>query len=191
MSVLNELKARGVEDILIACVDGLKGFPDAIEASFPRTEVQLCIVHQIRHSVKYVASKDQKACMADLKPVYKADTLEMAEMKLLELDEKWGKKYPMVLKSWQNKWEELTTYFKYSTEIRRLIYTTNAIEGYHRQIRKYTKSKGAFTSEDALVKLLYSAYKNIKQKWRQPLSNWALIISQLDIYFEGRLKIEL
>ncbi len=191
LGILNDLKARGVEDILIACVDGLVGFPEAIAASFPHTEIQLCIVHQIRHSVKYVASKDQKPFMADLKTVYKADTKDLAEQRLLELDEKWGAKYPMVLRSWQNKWEELSTFFKYSAEIRRLIYTTNAIEGFHRQVRKYTKSKGAFTSEGALVKLIYSAYQRIKAKWNQPMHNWALVISQLDIYFEGRLKIEL
>lgn len=191
LGILNDLKARGVEDILIACVDGLKGFPEAIAASFPRTEVQLCIVHQIRHSIKYVASKDQKPFMADLKLVYRAETKELAEQRLLELDDKWGKRYPMVLRSWQTKWDELSTYFKYSCDIRRLIYTTNAIEGFHRQVRKYTKSKGAFTSENALSKLLYCAYLRISQKWNQPMHNWALIISQLDIYFEGRLKIEL
>lgn len=191
LGVLNDLKARGVEDIFIACIDGLVGFPEAIAASFPKTEIQLCIVHQIRHSIKYVASKDQKVFLKDLKTVYKAETKSLAEQRLLELDEKWGKKYPMVLRSWQDKWDELSTYFKYSEEIRRLIYTTNAIEGFHRQVRKYTKSKGAFTSENALVKLIYSAYQRIKAKWNQPMHNWALIISQLDIYFEGRLKIEL
>lgn len=191
LGILNDLKARGVEDILIACIDGLKGFPEAISAAFPKTEVQLCVVHQIRHSIKYIASKDQKVFLADLKTVYKADTKELAEQRLLELDETWGQRYPMVLRSWQNKWEELSAYFKYSSEIRRLIYTTNPIEGFHRQVRKYTKSKGAFTSENALVKLLYCAYQRIKDKWNQPMHNWALIISQLDIYFEGRLKIEL
>lgn len=191
LGVLNDLKARGVEDIFIACIDGLKGFPEAIEAAFPKTEVQLCVVHQIRHSIKYIASKDQKEFLADLKLVYKAATKDLAEQKLLELDEKWGKKYPMVLKSWQTKWEALSTYFKYSPEIRRMIYTTNAIEGFHRQVRKFTKSKGAFTSETALSKLLYCAYQQIKKKWNKPLLNWALVISQLDIYFEGRLDIEL
>lgn len=191
LGVLNDLKARGVEDILIACIDGLKGFPEAIAASFPKTEVQLCIVHQIRHSIKYVASKDKKAFMADLKTVYKAETKELAEQNLLQLDDIWGKKYPMVLRSWQTKWEELTHFFKYSDEIRRLIYTTNPIEGFHRQVRKYTKSKGAFTSEEALMKLIYSAYQRIQTKWNHPIANWALIISQLDIYFEGRLKTEL
>lgn len=188
LGILNDLQARGVDDILIACIDGLKGFPEAIAAAFPNTEVQLCVVHQIRHSIKYVASKDQKAFIADLKRVYKADT---AEQHLLELDEVWGKRYPMVLRSWQTKWEQLSTYFKYSADIRRLIYTTNPIEGFHRQVRKYTKSKGAFTSENALIKLLYCACQRIAEKWNQPMHNWALIISQLDIYFEGRLKVEL
>lgn len=191
LGILNDLKARGVDDILIACIDGLNGFPEAIASAFPKTEIQLCIVHQIRHSIKYVASKDQKIFLADLKTVYKAETKELAEQRLLELDERWGCKYPMVLRSWQNKWEELSAYFKYSSEIRRLIYTTNPIEGFHRQVRKYTKSKGSFTSEEALSKLLYCAYLRIKEKWYQPMHNWALIISQLDIYFEGRLKIEL
>jgi len=191
LGVLNDLRARGVEDILIACIDGLVGFPEAIAASFPKTEVQLCVVHQIRHSIKYIASKDQKEFMNDLKLVYQADTLDLAESNLMALDEKWAKKYSMVVKSWQTKWESLTTFFKYSKDIRRLIYTTNPIEGFHRQVRKYTKSKSAFTSENALVKLLYCACQKIKQKWDQPLHNWALIISQLDIYFKGRIKVGL
>ena len=191
LGVLNDLKARGVEDILIACVDGLTGFPEAIAASFPKTEVQLCVVHQIRNSLKYVASKDQKPFMADLKPVYQAETKDLAELNLSKLEEKWGKKYPMVLKSWKNKWDILSTYFKYSQDIRKIIYTTNPIEGFHRQVRKYTKSKGAFTSEGALFKLVYCACQRIKEKWNMPLHNWALTISQLDIYFPGRIKIEL
>ena len=157
LGVLNDLKNRGVEDILIACVDGLTGFPEAIQAAFPKTEVQLCIVHQIRQSIRYVASKDQKVFLKDLKTVYAADTKDMAEQNLLLLDEKWGAKYPIVLKSWQTKWDYLSAYFKYTKPVRRLIYTTNPIEGFHRQVRKYTKSKGAFTSENALFKLIYSA----------------------------------
>jgi len=191
LAVMNDLKARGVTDILIACIDGLIGFPEAINASFPKTEIQQCIIHQIRNSLKYVSSKDQKPFMSELKKVYKAETKDLAEQRLLELDETWGKKYPIVLRSWQEKWDNLTEYFKYSEEIRRLIYTTNPIEGFHRQVRKYTKTKGSFTSENALVKLIYSAYQQIKVKWNQPISNWALIISQLGIYFEGRLKLEL
>ncbi len=188
LGVLNDLKSRGVDDVLIACVDGLKGFPDAINAAFPKTEVQLCVVHQIRNSLKFVASKNQREFMTDLKTVYKAETKDLAEHNLLLLDEKWGKKYPMVIKSWHQNWDNLTTYFKYDEGIRRLIYTTNPIEGFHRQVRKYTKTKGAFTSENALFKLVFCAIKKISEKWSQPLQNWALTISQLDIYFPDRLK---
>ena len=190
LGVLNDLKARGVEDILIACIDGLKGFPEAIQTAFPYTEVQLCIVHQIRNSIKHVASKNQKAFMVDLKTVYQAETKDLAEYNLLQLEEKWGDKYPMVIKSWHNNWDNLTTYFKYSSDVRRLIYTTNPIEGFHRQVRKYTKTKGAFTSENALFKLIFCAINNIAAKWNQPLHNWALTISQLDIYFPNRLNIK-
>ena len=188
LSVLNDLKARGIEDILIACIDGLKGFPEAIGTAFPKTEVQLCIVHQIRNSLKNVASKNQKEFMVDLKTVYQAASKDSAEYNLLQLDEKWGKKYPMVIKSWQQNWDNLTTYFKYSSEVRRLIYTTNPIEGFHRQVRKYTKTKGSFTSENALFKLMFCAIKQITAKWNMPVPNWALAISQLDIYFPDRLK---
>lgn len=191
LGVLNDLKNRGVEDILIACVDGLTGFPEAIQTAFPKTEVQLCIVHQIRQSIRYVASKDQKPFLKDLKTVYGADTKELAEQNLLLLDEKWGSKYPIVLKSWQTKWDYLSAYFKYTKPVRRLIYTTNPIEGFHRQVRKYTKSKGAFTSENALFKLIYSAIQQIKKKWNMPVRDWAETISQLDIYFEGRLNVGL
>lgn len=164
LEVLNDLKARGVEDIMIACIDGLAGFPDAIASAYPNCEVQLCIVHQIRNSLKYVASKNQKEFMADLKTVYKANTKDLAEYNLLSLDEKWGVKYPMVIKSWQKNWDNLSTYFKYSAEIRRIIYTTNPIESIHRQIRKYTKTKGAFTSENALLKLVLLCYKTDNQE---------------------------
>lgn len=190
LSVLNDLKARGVEDILIACIDGLKGFPESINSAYPQTEIQLCIVHQIRNSLKNVASKNQKEFMADLKTVYQASSKDVAEYHLLQLEEKWGKKYPMVIKSWQQNWEHLATYFKYSNEIRRLIYTTNPIEGFHRQIRKYTKTKGALTSENALFKLVFCAIKQITQKWNMPIPNWALTISQLDIFFPDRLNFK-
>ena len=190
LGVLNDLKTRGVQDILVACVDGLKGFPDAIQSAFPQTEVQLCIVHQIRNSLKHVASKNQKEFMVDLKAVYQAPNKDTAEFNLLQLEEKWGKKYPIVIKSWNANWQNLSTYFKYSGEVRKLIYTTNPIEGFHRQVRKYTKTKGAFTSENALFKLIYCAINNITSKWNQPLHNWALTISQLDIYFPNRLDIK-
>jgi putative transposase len=191
LSVLNDIRTRGVEDILIASIDGLKGFPEAIATVFPKTEIQLCVVHQIRNSLKYVVSKDQKSFMLDLKLVYKATSKDLAEHHLLELGEKWGKKYPAVIKSWQTNWESLSQYFKYPEELRRIIYTTNIVEGFHRQIRKYTKNKGAFTSENALVKLIYCACQKILEKWNQPMHNWALIISQLLIYFDGRLNLEL
>jgi putative transposase len=191
LGVLNDLKARGVEDILIASIDGLKGFPDAILEAFPKAEIQLCVVHQVRHSLKYVVSKEQKAFMADLKKVYQASSKDLAEHHFDELEATWGKKYPAVIKSWRTHWENLSQYFKYPEELRRIIYTTNIVEGFHRQIRKYTKNKGAFTSENALVKLVYCACQKILEKWHQPMHNWALIASQLQIYFDGRLKLEL
>ena len=187
LSVLTDLNNRGLEDILIASVDGLKGFPEAIKTIFPQTEVQLCVVHQIRNSLKYVASKDQKEFMRDLKLVYQATTKELAEDELLKLDEKWGKKYPIVLQSWQNKWENLSYYFKYPTAIRKIMYTTNIIESVHRQFRKLTKTKGAFPNENSLLILLYMGIENAKEKWTQPVHNWSLTISQLAIFFEGRL----
>ena len=187
LSVITDLSNRGVEDILIAAVDGLKGFPEAINAIFPQTEVQLCIIHQIRNSMKYVASKNQKAFMADLKPVYKAVSKEAAERALDELENRWGAQYPIVIKSWRSKWENLSVYFKYPADIRRAIYTTNAIEAVHRQFRKLTKTKGAFPNENSLLKLLYVGIQNTSKKWTMPIQNWNLTLSQLAIYFEGRL----
>lgn len=191
LSVLTNLQQRGVTDILIACIDNLKGFAEAITTVFPKTEVQSCVVHQIRNSLKYVASKDQKAFMADLKPVYQAVSKDQAELELVDLQEKWGKKYPVVIESWRRNWEKLTTYFQYSDAIRKLIYTTNTIEGFHRQVRKVTKTKGAFTSDMALLKLIYLATQNIQKKWTQPLHNWSITISQLSIKFGDRLKLNL
>lgn len=189
LSVLTDLQNRGVKDMLIACIDNLNGFQQAINAIFPQTEVQSCIVHQIRNSLKYVASKDQKEFLSELKPVYKAATKELAELNLETLAEKWRKKYPVVIKSWQDNWHKLSTYFKYTEDIKRIIYTTNTIEGFHRQVRKVTKNKGVFPSDDALLKLVYLAYKNISKKWTQPLQNWSLTVSQLSIHFEGRLTL--
>ncbi|MGB5226033.1 MAG: IS256 family transposase [Arenicellales bacterium] len=187
LSVLTDLQNRGLEDILIACIDGLTGFPDAIGNLFPKTEIQLCIIHQIRNSMKYVASKNQKAFMADLKPVYRASSKEAAETALDELEEKWGDTYPIVIKSWRNKWEHLSAYFKYPEPIRKIIYTTNAVEAVHRQFRKLTKTKGAFPNENSLLKLLYAGILNASEKWTMPIQNWSQALSQLDIYFEGRL----
>ena len=187
LSVITDLRNRGVEDILIAAVDGLKGFPEAINSIFPKTEVQLCIIHQIRNSMKYVASKNQKAFMADLKPVYRAVNKEAAELALDELEKRWGAQYSIVISSWRSKWENLSVYFKYPQEIRRVIYTTNAIEAVHRQFRKLTKTKGAFPNENSLMKLLYVGIQNASAKWTMPIQNWNLTLSQLAIYFEGRL----
>jgi putative transposase len=191
LGVITDLKQRGVEDILIASIDNLKGFDEAIHTIYPLTEIQTCVVHQIRNSIKYVASKDQKIFMADLKPVYRADNESQALSELENLKEKWNKKYPMVISSWQNNWHKLSTYFKYPAGIRKLIYTTNTIEGYHRQIRKVTKNKGMFTSDIALLKLIYLATERIQQKWTMPLSNWAISASQLKIIFADRMKTDL
>ncbi|WP_038891069.1 IS256 family transposase [Yersinia enterocolitica] len=187
LSVLTDLQNRGVKDILIACVDGLTGFPEAINSIYPDTEVQLCVIHQIRNSIKYVASKHHKAFMADLKPVYRAVSKEAAETALDELEEKWGQQYPVVLQSWRRKWENLSHYFRYPATIRKVIYTTNAIESVHRQFRKLTKTKGAFPNENSLLKLLYLGLMNAQEKWTMPIQSWNLILSQLAIYFEGRL----
>ncbi|WP_261854726.1 IS256 family transposase [Vibrio spartinae] len=187
LSVLTDLQNRGVKDICIACVDGLKGFPQAIETIYPQTEVQLCVIHQIRNSMKYVASKNQKAFMADLKCVYKAATLKAAEHELDELEAKWGPQYPLVIQSWRNKWENLSVYFKYPEQVRRAIYTTNAVEAVHRQFRKLTKTKGGFANETSLLKLLYAGMLKASEKWTHPVQNWNLTLSQLSIHFEGRL----
>ncbi len=191
LSVLTDLQNRGVQDILIASIDNLKGFAEAISTVFPKTQVQSCIVHQVRNSLKYVASKDQKEFMKELKPVYQAVNKEAAATQLEKLSEKWSTKYPVVISSWQRNWEKLTTYFAYPAAIRKLIYTTNTIEGYHRQIRKVTKTKGAFTSDMALLKLIYLATKNIQKKWTQPLQNWSTTVSQLSIIFPDRISLNL
>jgi putative transposase len=188
LSVLTDLKNRGVEDMLIACVDGLKGFPQAIAAVFPQAQVQLCVVHQIRSSLRYVADRDRKAFVADLKPVYQALTKEEGYGMLLRLDEKWGKKYPVPLQGWFADWENLSTFFDYDSHIRKVIYTTNIVEGFHRQVRKVTKTKGAFTSDTALLKLVYLVVQRISEKWTMPVHNWKLTLSQLYIRFEDRLK---
>jgi len=189
LSVITDLQARGVEDIFIACIDGLTGFKEAIHAVFPQTEIQRCIIHQIRHSLQYVAWKDRKAFVADLKAIYQASTREEAESNLLQLGETWGKKYAIAVKSWENNWEDLATFFHYPAEIRRLIYTTNAIEGYNRGLRKVVKTKASFPTPEAARKLLYLANQNITKKWTMPIQNWANILNQLVIRFAGRLLI--
>ena len=187
LNILNEVGNRGVEDILIISVDNLKGFSEAIKGKYPNSEIQKCIVHQIRNSIKYVASKDMKEFTKDLKTIYKAITLEQAADNLLHLEEKWGKKYRAAIKSWQDNWEELTTYFKYPEEIRRLIYTTNSIENFNRQLRKYTKTKSSYPTDDSLSKSIYLSIKEITKKWTGKVQNWGQIVSQLSIYFEGRM----
>ena len=189
LSVLTDLQNRGVKDMLIACIDNLKGFAEAINSIYPDTEVQSCVVHQLRNSLKYVASKNQKEFMKDIKTVYQATAKSFAEDNLKIVTEKWSKKYPIVTDSWNNNWDKLSTYFKYTESIRRLIYTTNTIEGFHRQVRKVTKTKGSFTNDMALLKLIYLATVNISKKWTQPLQNWSLTISQLSIIFGERLKL--
>ena len=191
LSILTDLQNRGVEDILIACVDNLTGFGDAIESMFPKTEVQLCIVHQIRNSLKYVTSEDEKPFLRDLKKVYQAKTKDSAEFNLEELDKKWGQKYPIVLRSWKNNWERLSQYFKFGSEIRRMVYTTNTVEGFNRQLRKVTKSKPVFPNDRAVLKMVFLASQNIMKKWTSPMPKWALIIQQLAIHFEGRLNLRL
>ncbi len=187
LSVLTDLQNRGVVDILIASVDGLTGFPEAIQTIFPQTEVQLCIVHQIRNSLRYVGSKHHKAFLVDLKRVYKALNKEAAESALDDLEQTWGDKYPIVIQSWRKKWDNLSVYFRYPEDIRRVIYTTNSIEAVHRQFRKLTKTKGGFPNDNSLLKLLYLGIQNASKKWTMPIHNWNLTLSQLAIFFEGRL----
>jgi putative transposase len=190
MQVLEDLKRRGVTDIIIASIDNLKGFKEAIEVIFPQTVVQSCIVHQIRNSIKYVAWKDMKAFMVDLKAVYQASSRTEAEFYLGILAQHWEKKYPVAIKSWKTNWERLTSYFDYPEAIRRVMYTTNIIEGFHRQVRKVTKTKGAFTSDTALLKLVFLATQRIVEKWQRPIANWATIASELHIIFGDRCQFE-
>ena len=189
LSVISDLQNRGVQDIFIATTDGLTGFSDAIHAVFPQTEVQRCIVHQIRNSLRYVSWKDRKAFVTDLKTVYKAANRETAETQLLHLAEKWNDKYAFAVRSWENNWDELSTFFNYPAEIRRLIYTNNAIEGYNRQLRKVTKNKAVFPTAQAVRKLLYLANVNITRKWSMPLVHWPSILNQLAICFQDRLPL--
>jgi len=191
LQVLMDLKNRGLDDILIACIDNLKGFAEAIETVYPECEIQNCVIHQIRNSLKLVASKDQKEFIQELKLVYKAETKDLAEHNLDMLAEKWEKKYPIVIKSWYNNWERLSTFFSYNADIRKLIYTTNTVEGFHRQVRKVTKTKGPFTSDMALIKLIYLVSQNVMKKWTQPLQNWSITVQQLAIRFGDRLKLQL
>lgn len=187
LSVVTDLEARGVEDIFIASVDGLPGFKEAIQSIFPQTQVQRCVIHQIRHSLRYVSWKDRKAFVADLKTIYQAPTLERATTNLHRLGETWNGKYAIAVKSWEKNWDDLTTFFDFPADIRRIIYTTNTVEAYHRQIRRVTKTKSSFPSPEAARKLLYLATVDIQRKWTRPIWNWPQVLNQLVIRFEDRI----
>jgi transposase-like protein len=189
LSVLSDLQNRGVQEIFIASVDGLTGFSEAIRAVFPEAEIQRCLIHQIRSSLRYVAWKDRKEFVHDLKTVYQAPNREAAEANLLRLGEKWNDKYAVAVRSWENHWDELATFFDYPAEIRRLIYTTNTIEGYNRQLRKVIKNKSSFSTTQAVRKLLYLANVDILKKWTRPIPSWPLILNQLAIRFPGRCPL--
>lgn len=184
--VLGDLKMRGIQDICIACIDNLKGFADVIEDVFPNTQVQLCLVHQMRNSMKYLNWKDLKSCVADLKKVYKANNADLALNYLTQAEEKWGK-YSVIFKSWRSNWDRLATFFQYPPALRKIIYTTNPIESYHRMVRKVTKTKGAFSSEDAILKQIYLATVNCNTKWRGQMFNWTAVRNDLIAYFGDRL----
>jgi len=190
LNVLSDLRDRGVKDILIACIDNLKGFSEAIESVYTNTDVQLCIVHQVRNSLRYVPYTDTKAIITDMKSIYQAPTKEQAEKALITFGEKWNKKYPRVVDSWKNNWERLSNFYKYPKEIRKMIYTTNIIEGFHAQLRKVTKTKRVFSNDMALLKLLYLVQNDIStKKWDTPVFGWKMIKSQLMIIFDERFKI--
>jgi len=189
LNVVTDLQNRGVKDIFIACVDNLQGFSEAIRAVFPQTLIQKCVIHQIRNSLKYVTWSDHKEFLADLKLVYRAKTLEEGEANLLKLSEKWSKKYPAAIRSWENNWSELSTFFDYPYELRRIIYTTNIVEGYNGQLRKVTKNKRVFSTPKSVRKLLFLAHQNIEKKWTMPIPNWAKIRNQIAIRFEERYPL--
>ncbi|MFN2202310.1 MAG: IS256 family transposase [Caldilineaceae bacterium] len=189
LSVVTDLRNRGVDDIFIACVDGLSGFSDAIHSVFPQTQIQRCIVHQVRNSLKYVPWKERKAFAADLRQIYQAPTREQAETELLRLGEVWGDQYTIAVRSWENNWPELATMFDYTPEIRRLIYTTNSVESYHSRLRKVVKTKSSFPTPEAARKLLYLVTANVTRKWTGPVRDWAKILGQLAIRFEDRMQI--
>jgi len=187
LSVVTELKNRGVKDIFIACVDGLKGFPEAIEAVFPNTQVQLCIVHMVRHSLNYVSWKQRKEVADDLKTIYQATTLQQAEVSLEQFEAKWNATHPTIGKSWRRNWDRIIPLFSYPPEIRKAIYTTNAIESLNMSLRKVTKNRGSFPSDEAMLKLLYLALKNIAKKWTMPIRDWKSALNQFTIIFENRM----
>ena len=187
LQVVTELKNRGVQDIFVACVDGLKGFPEAIESVFPHATVQLCIVHMVRHSLNYVSWKRRAEVAADLRRIYTAATADEAEQRLTEFEAKWDGEYLPIGQSWRRNWPRLIPFFDYPPEIRKVVYTTNAIESVNMSLRKLTKNRGAFPSDDALVKLFYLALRNISKKWTMPIRDWKAALNRFTIQFEGRL----
>jgi len=189
LQVVTELRNRGVQDIFIACVDGLKGFPEAIEAVFPQIQVQLCIVHMVRNSLKYVSWKQRKEVAADLKTIYQAATAEQAEMELMAFEEKWDETHPSISQSWRRNWENITPFFAYSPEIRKVIYTTNAIESLNMSLRKVTKNRGSFPNDESMLKLLYLALNNIAKKWTLPIRDWKAALNRFSIVFGDRMPI--
>jgi putative transposase len=189
LGVMSELQNRGVQDMLIAAVDGLVGFPDAIAAVFPTTEVQLCIVHMVRNSTKYVSWKNRKELCADLKTIYGSNTLEEAELSLQAFAKKWDSTYPTVSQLWHRHWENIVPFFAYPKQIRKVIYTTNAIESLNRSLRKVLKTKGAFPNDESIIKLMYLTMQNIAKQWTLPLRDWGSVINQLSIKFEGRVPL--
>jgi transposase-like protein len=189
MGVLTDLKNRGVDDIFIACMDGLTGFPDAVRAVFPQTRIQLCIVHMIRNSTKFVSYKDLKAICNDLKRIYTASTEEEALLSLEDFGETWNSRYPMIYKSWESHWGDLSEFFSYPEEIRRVIYTTNAIESLNFSLRKVTKNRAAFPTDESIYKIMYLAINKASKKWTMPIRNWGVALNQFSIMFEGRVKL--
>lgn len=189
LQLVTELKNRGVKDIFITCVDGLKGFPEAIETVFPDTQVQLCIVHMVRHSLNYVSWKQRKEVAADLKMIYQAPTVEEAEFNLEQFEEKWNASHPTIGKSWRRNWERITPLFSYPPDIRKAIYTTNAIESVNMSLRKVTKNRGSFPNDESMIKLLYLALQNISKKWTMPIRNWRSALNQFSIMFGERVPI--
>ena len=189
LSVLTELKNRGVEDILIAAIDGLAGFPEAIESVFPKTQIQLCIVHLVRGSLRFVAWKERKAVAKDLRTIYRAPSLEAAEEALEAFSERWDDRFPMISRKWRANWTHLTPFFDYPPEIRRVMYTTNAIEALNAQLRKVTKKRGAFPTPEAVRKVLYLAIDRASERWTRPVHDWNAALNHLSIVFEGRVPV--
>jgi putative transposase len=189
LHVVTELRNRGVKDIFIACVDGLKGFPEAIEAVFPQTQVQLCVVHMVRHSLNYVAQRDRKAVADDLRAIYGAATAQQAEMNLEAFESKWDKTHPSISRTWRRNWDNIIPFFAYAPEIKKVIYTTNAIESLNMSIRKVTKNRGSFPNDDAMFKLLYLTFRNVAKVWYKPIPGWKLALNQFSIIYEGRMPV--